>query len=151
MDIEDWDRSVTEMIRESELIAIASLFLSDSSKRNLRRNFDKDEPIRSRSKFLQEIFRKCNYFVISTDESFLFYWLIVLNVCVLYNLWFSIARQAFDPLERDYATLWHIMDYVADTIYFLDIGIQFRTGYLEQGKSNSAKRKIKERRVPIRN
>jgi hypothetical protein len=29
------------------------------------------------------------------------------------------------------------MDYSADTMYFLDIFIQFRTGYLEQGISDS--------------
>lgn len=72
--------------------------------------------------------------MISTDESFLFYWLILLNIFVLYNLWFSIARHAFDPLQRDYAEIWQIMDYIADSVYFLDIFIQLRTGYLEQGK-----------------
>ena len=54
---------------------------------------------------------------------------------MLYNLWFSIARHAFDPLQRDYARVWQILDYVADTIYLLDIVVQFRTGYLEQGKN----------------
>jgi hypothetical protein len=105
----------------------------EPSKRNVRVPIDKDEPIKSRSLFLQRILRFCNYFVISTDESFLFYWLILLNIFVLYNLWFAIARQAFEPLQRDYAHIWQIIDYIADTIYFLDIVIQFRTGYLEQG------------------
>jgi hypothetical protein len=45
----------------------------------------------------------------------------------------SIARQAFEPLQRDYTQIWEIMDYAADTMYFIDIAIQFRTGYLEQG------------------
>jgi hypothetical protein len=54
----------------------------------------------------------------------------------LYNLWFAIARQAFEPLQRDYADIWEIVDYLADTMYFLDIAIQFRTGYLEQGMKN---------------
>ena len=72
--------------------------------------------------------------MISTDEPFLFYWLILLNIFVLYNLWFAIARQAFDPLQRDYADIWEIMDYLADAMYFIDIAIQFRTGYLEQGR-----------------
>ncbi|CAF3409317.1 unnamed protein product [Rotaria sp. Silwood1] len=106
----------------------------DSTKRNLRLNVEKEEPIKSHYRFIRRILRTCNYFVISTDESFLFYWLILLNIFVLYNLWFSIARQAFDPLQQDYAKIWEIMDYTADTIYFLDIFIQFRTGYLEQGE-----------------
>ncbi|CAF1011807.1 unnamed protein product [Adineta steineri] len=105
----------------------------DPIKRNFHLNMEKDEPIKSRYKFVRRILRTCNYFVVSTDESFLFYWLIILNIFVLYNLWFSIARQAFDPLQRDYSKIWEIMDYIADSIYFIDIFIQFRTGYLEQG------------------
>ncbi|CAF5115964.1 unnamed protein product [Rotaria magnacalcarata] len=107
--------------------------LLDSEKRNLRLKVDKEEPIKSRYEFISRILRRCNYFVVSTDESFLFYWLILLSICVLYNLWFSIARQAFDPLQYNYARIWEIIDYIADLIYFLDILIQFRTGYLEQG------------------
>ncbi|CAF2512211.1 unnamed protein product [Rotaria sp. Silwood2] len=105
----------------------------EPAKRNLRINIEKDEPIKSRYSCVRRIVRSCNYFVISTDESFLFYWLIVLNIFVLYNLWFAIARQSFEPLQRDYAQIWEIIDYLADAIYFLDIAIQFRTGYLEQG------------------
>ncbi|CAF0982087.1 unnamed protein product [Rotaria sordida] len=108
-------------------------FFGESSKRNLRINIEKDEPIKSRYLFIRRILRSSNYFVISTDESFLFYWLIVLNTFVLYNLWFAIVRQSFEPLQRDYAQIWEIIDYLADAIYFLDIIIQFRTGYLEQG------------------
>ena len=108
-------------------------FSLEPSKRNLRINLDQDEPIKTRYQCLRRIFRSCNYFVVSTDESFLFYWLILLNTFVLYNLWFAIARQAFEPLQRDYTHIWEIVDYLADGIYFLDIAIQFRTGYLEQG------------------
>jgi hypothetical protein len=113
--------------------SISHFFLKEPSKRNLRTNIEKDEPIKSRYLCIQRILRFCNYFVISTDESFLFYWLIVLNIFVLYNLWFAIARQAFEPLQRDYVHIWRTSDYLADTIYFLDIAIQFRTGYLQQG------------------
>lgn len=110
--------------------------LPDPVKRNLRLNSEKDEPIKTRSAFLRRILRACNYFVISTDESFLFYWLMLLNTFVLYNLWFSIARQAFEPLQTDYENVWRIIDYIADSMYFIDIFIQFRTGYLEQGNEN---------------
>ena len=117
--------------------------VAEPSKRNLRIHFEKDEPIKARSLILQRIVRACNYFVISTDEPFLFYWLIVLNIFVLYNLWLAIARQAFEPLQRDYAHIWEIIDYLADSVYFLDIAIQFRTGYLEQGK------RIQKRRLEL--
>ncbi|CAF0914901.1 unnamed protein product [Rotaria sp. Silwood1] len=109
------------------------IFFEEPSKRNLRINIGKDEPIKSRYSCVRRILRSCNYFVISTDESFLFYWLIVLNIFVLYNLWFSIARQSFEPLQKDYAQIWEIIDYLADAMYLVDIAIQFRTGYLEQG------------------
>lgn len=131
MAIEDWERWVQSRLLLTES---TSLSLLDPSKRNLRSNFDNEEPIKSRYAFIRRILRSCNYFVISTDESFLFYWLILLNIFILYNLWFSIARQAFDPLQRDYADIWVVIDYVADAFYLLDIAIQFRTGYLEQGK-----------------
>ena len=121
------------MIILKSLYNLICIFLLDPAKRNLRINIEKEEPIKSRYVFIRRVLRTCNYFVISTDESFLFYWLILLNIFVLYNLWLSIARQAFDPLQRDYWKIWQIMDYSADTMYFLDIFIQFRTGYLEQG------------------
>ncbi len=135
MDIEDWEQWVKLIL--IKIIFFFKFYLSDPAKRNLRLNIEKDEPIKTRSVFVRRILRSCNYFVISTDESFLFYWLILLNIFVLYNLWLSIARQAFDQLQRDYSNIWEIMDYTADTMYFLDILIQFRTGYLEQGIRNS--------------
>ncbi|CAF1684659.1 unnamed protein product, partial [Adineta ricciae] len=119
--------------RFSNRYGYRSMGAIDPVKRNLRLNSEKDEPIKTRSAFLRRILRACNYFVISTDESFLFYWLILLNIFVLYNLWFSIARQAFEPLQTDYENIWRILDYIADSMYFVDIFIQFRTGYLEQG------------------
>ena len=120
------------MILKNQSIYVC-VFILAPSKRNIRLNYEKEEPIKCRIDFIQRIIRSCNYFVLSPDESFLFYWLIVLNIFVLYNLWFSIARHAFDPLQRDYPKIWQIMDYTSDSIYMLDIIIQFRTGYLEQG------------------
>ncbi len=76
---------------------------------------------------------KLNYFVISPDETCMFAWLIVLTVCTLYNLWFIIARQSFELLQVNYASYFQVADAVADLIYLLDILVQFRTGYLEQG------------------
>ncbi|CAM2700574.1 unnamed protein product [Rotaria socialis] len=126
-------RGLGTMAKKLHFLCTVWFFLAEPSKRSLRINLENDEPIKSRYLFIRRILRSCNYFVISTDESFLFYWLIVLNIFVLYNLWFPIARQAFEPLQRDYSQIWEIIDYVADAIYFVDIAIQFRTGYLEQG------------------
>nr|XP_054754339.1 cyclic nucleotide-gated channel cone photoreceptor subunit alpha-like [Lytechinus pictus] len=60
-------------------------------------------------------------------------WLFVITAAVLYNLYFIIARASFVELQIKYQTLWFCLDYICDFIYILDICVQFRTGYLEQG------------------
>lgn len=37
--------------------------------------------------------------VVNPDENFHFYWLMMLTVCVLYNLWTLIVRQSFPELQ----------------------------------------------------
>lgn len=37
--------------------------------------------------------------VVNPDENFYFYWLMVLTVCILYNLWTLIVRQSFPELQ----------------------------------------------------
>lgn len=37
--------------------------------------------------------------VVNPDENFHFYWLMVLTICVLYNLWTLIVRQSFPELQ----------------------------------------------------
>lgn len=37
--------------------------------------------------------------VVNPDENFHFYWLMVLTLCVLYNLWTLIVRQSFPELQ----------------------------------------------------
>jgi len=46
----------------------------------------------------------------------MFAWLIVLTVCMLYNLWFIIARQSFELLQAKYASYFQVADAVADLI-----------------------------------
>ena len=72
-------------------------------------------------------------FVIHPDENFMFVWLGILTVAVLYNLWTSIARQAFDDIQTGYEILWFCLDALCDFIYLMDIVVQLRTGYLEKG------------------
>lgn len=76
---------------------------------------------------------KCNYFVFGPDDNPMFVWLIILNVCVLYNIWLIIARQSFEKLQTEYQNYWRFADAIADSVYFIDVVVQFRTGYLEQG------------------
>ncbi|XP_075219430.1 uncharacterized protein LOC142323540 [Lycorma delicatula] len=71
--------------------------------------------------------------VVNPDENFYYYWLFLLSLCVLYNLWTLIVRQSFPELQEKADSFWFVCDVFSDVVYFMDIGVQFRTGYLEQG------------------
>ena len=73
------------------------------------------------------------HFVAHYNGQFMFYWLGVTTLAVLYNLWSSIAREAFKEIQDSSPTAWFVLDAVCDMIYVLDIVVQFRTGYLDQG------------------
>lgn len=55
---------------------------------------DHDKTLKRRRRYNQK--RKS---VVNPDENFYFYWLMVLTVCVLYNLWTLIVRQSFPELQ----------------------------------------------------
>ena len=44
-------------------------------------------------------FRKQPKTVVNPDENFYFYWLLIITVCILYNLWTLIVRQSFPELQ----------------------------------------------------
>ncbi|KDR12169.1 Cyclic nucleotide-gated olfactory channel [Zootermopsis nevadensis] len=71
--------------------------------------------------------------VVNPDENFYFYWLFLLSACVLYNLWTLIVRQSFPELQSGATILWFTCDGFSDAVFLLDVAVQFRTGYLEQG------------------
>lgn len=83
--------------------------------------------------------------VIRPEGSIMFYWLALVTLAVLYNLWTCIAREAFPEIVNGRLTMWILLDVVCDIIYILDIGVQFRTGYLEQGLMVYSSRKLYER------
>ncbi|XP_046446114.1 uncharacterized protein LOC124195647 isoform X6 [Daphnia pulex] len=72
--------------------------------------------------------------VLNPDENGLFYWLAFLALWVLYNLWTVVVRLAFPELQQgENLFAWNVCDALGDAAYALDIAVQFRTGYLEQG------------------
>ncbi|XP_047489239.1 uncharacterized protein LOC125039406 isoform X4 [Penaeus chinensis] len=71
--------------------------------------------------------------VINPYGNVFFYWLCSLTICVLYNLWTPIVRQAFPDLQRKPQPMWYLLDGLTDIVFVVDIFVQFRTGYLEQG------------------
>lgn len=77
--------------------------------------------------------KKPPWSVINPDENFYFGWLLLLTLCVLYNVWTLIVRQAFPELQKKIHLWWMAADAFSDVIYLTDIGVQLRTGYLEQG------------------
>nr|XP_026488864.1 uncharacterized protein LOC113395493 [Vanessa tameamea] len=71
--------------------------------------------------------------VVNPDENFYFYWLWLITICVLYNLWTLIVRQSFPELQIMCHYFWVTCDGIGDIVFALDLVVQLRTGYLEQG------------------
>ncbi|XP_038217419.1 uncharacterized protein LOC119836222 [Zerene cesonia] len=71
--------------------------------------------------------------VVNPDENFYFYWLWLITLCVLYNLWTLIVRQSFPELQVMCHYFWLTCDGLGDIVFALDLVVQLRTGYLEQG------------------
>ncbi|XP_046335120.1 cyclic nucleotide-gated olfactory channel-like isoform X2 [Haliotis rufescens] len=92
------------------------------------------------------------HFVIQHDGKFMFYWLGVMTVAVLYNMWTCIAREAFREIQSGCNYCWFTMDAFVDLLYLLDVLVQFRTGYLDQGlmvydSKKLARRYLKSRTI----
>ena len=83
----------------------------------------------------RRLHRKPPRSVLNPDENGLFYWMAFLALWVLYNLWTMVVRLTFPELQsgHDGIRTWSICDALGDATYVLDIVVQFRTGYLEQG------------------
>ncbi|XP_053950080.1 uncharacterized protein LOC128858115 [Anastrepha ludens] len=87
-----------------------------------------DKSVKRRRRFLHK--RRS---VVNPDENFYFYWLMILTVSVLYNLWALIVRQSFPELQQAVPIFWFVCDTLTDVVFVFDIVVQLRTGYLEQG------------------
>ncbi|PVD34297.1 hypothetical protein C0Q70_05566 [Pomacea canaliculata] len=77
--------------------------------------------------------RYWTHFYVDPSENFHYRWLSLVSMAILYNIVFIIVRAVFSELQTSYVTVWLVLDYLCDLIYVMDMGIQFRTGYLEQG------------------
>ncbi|XP_014669591.1 PREDICTED: cyclic nucleotide-gated channel rod photoreceptor subunit alpha-like [Priapulus caudatus] len=76
----------------------------------------------------------CNMtFVFDPSGRLCYYWSIIVSVAFLYNFWVLIYRFSFDEISNETMVMWFSLDYLADVIYILDVGVGFRTGYLEDG------------------
>ncbi|KAF5280735.1 hypothetical protein FQA39_LY18018 [Lamprigera yunnana] len=77
--------------------------------------------------------KKKPFTVVNPDENFYFYWLMVVTMCLLYNMWTLIVRQSFPEFQEMLSKFWITCDLVSDIVFIFDVGVQLRTGYLEQG------------------
>lgn len=58
--------------------------------------------------------------VVNPDENFYFYWLLVLTVCVLYNLWTLIVRQSFPELQVSLSSIKQRIKSNFFNVFFVD-------------------------------
>lgn len=77
--------------------------------------------------------RKLTRVIIQPKSGFIFFWLGCVTGAVLYNLWTSIAREAFPELVNDCFPIWISFDAFFDFIYLLDVLVQMKTGCFEKG------------------
>ncbi|KAH9416785.1 hypothetical protein DERP_011900 [Dermatophagoides pteronyssinus] len=76
----------------------------------------------------------CNWsFVFDPSGRLCYYWSLIVSIAFLYNFWSIIYRCAFQEINEKTVASWFALDYFADFIYILDILVNFRTGYLEEG------------------
>lgn len=71
--------------------------------------------------------------VLDPSGSVYYHWSMVVSVAFLYNFWSLSYRFAFREIDSESMLSWFALDYSADFIYFIDIVINSRTGYLEDG------------------
>ncbi|KAG8198004.1 hypothetical protein JTE90_001844 [Oedothorax gibbosus] len=72
-------------------------------------------------------------FVVDPSENFHYRWLSVISMALVYNVVMIVGRSVFWELQKLSPITWYCLDYLCDGIYFVDMVIHARTGYLEQG------------------
>ncbi|KAL8569138.1 hypothetical protein ACOMHN_020265 [Nucella lapillus] len=96
------------------------------------------------------LFKPPRNLAVQHDGNFMFNWLGVVTAAVLYNLWTCILRQAFREVQHACHACWFTFDILVDLIYLLDILVQFRTGYLNQGLMVYDSKKLARRYIQSR-
>ncbi|XP_015219522.1 cyclic nucleotide-gated channel cone photoreceptor subunit alpha isoform X2 [Lepisosteus oculatus] len=88
--------------------------------------------------------KKKEVFIVDPATDLYYRWLTIIATPVMYNWCMLICRACFDELQTKYITLWMVLDYSSDVIYFLDTFVRFRTGFLEQGLLVKDPKKLRE-------
>ena len=72
-----------------------------------------------------------------------YYWSAVVSLAFVYNFWAISYRFSFQEIDRPSMALWFALDYAADSIYLLDVIVNFNTCYLEEGVLQRSTSKIR--------
>lgn len=72
-------------------------------------------------------------FVLEPSGKLYFFWLVVVSLGVMYNYYAVILYVAFSSLYTQNTKVCFGIDYAFDSIFLLDILMQFRTGFLQHG------------------
>ena len=71
---------------------------------------------------------------VNPSRELYFNWLCVINIAILYNITFVLARTAFYHLQLNYFEFILVyFDYLADVLYVLDIYVRCRSSYMDNG------------------
>ena len=73
------------------------------------------------------------YFSLNPHDSRILYWLFLLSLIYLYNVLFVTYRLVFPIFNEKFWHFFLIIDIIADIYYYIDILVQIRTCYLNQG------------------
>uniref|UniRef100_A0A4W5L9J8 Cyclic nucleotide gated channel subunit alpha 3 n=1 Tax=Hucho hucho TaxID=62062 RepID=A0A4W5L9J8_9TELE len=72
-------------------------------------------------------------------------WLTIIAAPCFYNLMMLVTRACFNELQSTYMTLWIVLDYTSDFIYYTDTFVRSRTGFLEQGLLVKDDKKLRDK------
>ncbi|XP_027029907.2 cyclic nucleotide-gated cation channel alpha-3 isoform X1 [Tachysurus fulvidraco] len=94
--------------------------------------------------------RKKKPWVMDPATDMYYRWLVIIAGPVFYNLMMLITRACFNELQDSYMTLWMVLDYSSDLLYYVDTFVRSRTGFLEQGLLVKDSKKLMEnyRKMP---
>nr|AER38240.1 cyclic nucleotide gated ion channel alpha 3 variant 1 [Oncorhynchus mykiss] len=89
--------------------------------------------------------RKKEIWIMDPSADRYYRWLTIIAAPCFYNLTMLVTRACFNELQSTYITLWIVLDYTSDFIYYTDTFVRARTGFLEQGLLVKDDKKLRDK------
>uniref|UniRef100_A0A8C7N478 Cyclic nucleotide gated channel subunit alpha 3 n=1 Tax=Oncorhynchus kisutch TaxID=8019 RepID=A0A8C7N478_ONCKI len=89
--------------------------------------------------------RKKEIWIMDPSADRYYRWLTIIAAPCFYNLMMLVTRACFNELQSTYITLWIVLDYTSDFIYYTDTFVRSRTGFLEQGLLVKDDKKLRDK------